>query len=281
MTNIASNLTFYRKRSGLTQGQLGELLHVSAQAISKWETGQAEPGLDMVIRLAEIYHITIDELLTATPDTADAPQAPNAPAVPAEKKPSAFVKSLKRFWYIPVAVLVAAAIAVALILTLTGPARYGRAIKSGDLQIGMTESEVKSVLGIPNHTTVHQAGLDWWIDESLNYEDAKYYVYYEERDAKNDTELLFGVEYRYLRIVFDENGKLIEAFYNDVPSTDIFGYGETEHLTVRSFAPYVMENGYETYDGTIVFTNGSVYLGPAYETTSDTVRATIGEFPLS
>lgn len=55
MTNIASNLTFYRKRSGLTQGQLGELLHVSAQAISKWETGQAEPGLDMVARLAEIY----------------------------------------------------------------------------------------------------------------------------------------------------------------------------------------------------------------------------------
>lgn len=281
MTNIASNLTFYRKRSGLTQGQLGELLHVSAQAISKWETGQAEPGLDMVARLAEIYHVTVDELLTASPELATPADAPQAPDAPLEKKPSAFGKALKRFWYIPVAVLIVAAIAVTVILSLTGPARYGRAIKSGELQIGMTESEVKSVLGIPTDTATHQPGLDWWIGDVLNYEDAEYYSYYDERDAKNDAELWYGVEYRYLRIVFDENGKLIEAFYNNVPSLDVFGYGETEHLEVRSFEPYVMENGRETADGTIVFTNGSVYLGPAYETSYDTIRATIGDIPLS
>ena len=38
-TTMAKNIAEYRKRMGLTQEQLSEMLHLSPQAISKWETG--------------------------------------------------------------------------------------------------------------------------------------------------------------------------------------------------------------------------------------------------
>ena len=42
-SNIAKNLTAYRKRCNLTQSQLAEKLSITDRAISKWETGQAIP----------------------------------------------------------------------------------------------------------------------------------------------------------------------------------------------------------------------------------------------
>ena len=56
---IASN----RKRMKLTQDQLAEQLGVTAQAVSKWENDQSCPDITMLPRLAEIFGISIDELL--------------------------------------------------------------------------------------------------------------------------------------------------------------------------------------------------------------------------
>lgn len=39
---IGDKIRFYRKKSGLTQSQLAELIGVSSQAISKWETGVSQ-----------------------------------------------------------------------------------------------------------------------------------------------------------------------------------------------------------------------------------------------
>ena len=51
-----------RKTKGLTQKELAETLHVSRQAISRWEVGTAAPSLDNLVRLSEIYGIPLDEL---------------------------------------------------------------------------------------------------------------------------------------------------------------------------------------------------------------------------
>ena len=56
---IASN----RKLMKLTQDQLAEQLGVTAQAVSKWENDQSCPDITMLPRLAEIFGISIDELL--------------------------------------------------------------------------------------------------------------------------------------------------------------------------------------------------------------------------
>ena len=60
---LGQKLAGYRKLSGLTQQQLGERLNISAQAISKWEKDLSEPALTTLRALAELYKVTVDELL--------------------------------------------------------------------------------------------------------------------------------------------------------------------------------------------------------------------------
>lgn len=52
-----------RTQSGMSQKALAEKLFVSQQTVAKWETGKATPNPDMVVKLAEIFHVTTDELL--------------------------------------------------------------------------------------------------------------------------------------------------------------------------------------------------------------------------
>lgn len=52
-----------RTGSGLSQLDLAEKLGVSRQSVSKWETGQAVPDLDKLIRLADLFGISVDELV--------------------------------------------------------------------------------------------------------------------------------------------------------------------------------------------------------------------------
>jgi transcriptional regulator with XRE-family HTH domain len=60
---IASNLSFYRKMNNMTQSQVAELLSYSDKAISKWERGEAAPDIYILTAFAEIYHITLNDLL--------------------------------------------------------------------------------------------------------------------------------------------------------------------------------------------------------------------------
>lgn len=54
-----------RKRKGLTQEELAQLLFVSRTAISKWESGRGYPNLDSLKALAKVLDITVDELLSS------------------------------------------------------------------------------------------------------------------------------------------------------------------------------------------------------------------------
>ncbi|MGN1050762.1 MAG: helix-turn-helix domain-containing protein, partial [Acutalibacteraceae bacterium] len=59
----ANILLSYRKKSGLSQEELAEKVGVSRQAVSKWERAEASPDTDNLILLAQIYGVTVDELL--------------------------------------------------------------------------------------------------------------------------------------------------------------------------------------------------------------------------
>jgi len=52
-----------RKEKGLSQEALAEMLNVSRQAISKWESGQSYPETDTLILVSEIFGVTVDSLL--------------------------------------------------------------------------------------------------------------------------------------------------------------------------------------------------------------------------
>ena len=60
---IAQRLSARRKQSGLSQEALAEKLGVSRQAVSKWERSESSPDTDNLIALAQLYGVSLDELL--------------------------------------------------------------------------------------------------------------------------------------------------------------------------------------------------------------------------
>lgn len=60
---IAANLTRLRQQVGLTQAQLADMLNYTDKAVSKWERGESIPDLRVLIQLAEIYHISLDDIV--------------------------------------------------------------------------------------------------------------------------------------------------------------------------------------------------------------------------
>ena len=63
MLMFCDNLRAARKKAGYSQREIAEKLFVSAQAVGKWERGDATPGPDAIMQLASILNISADELL--------------------------------------------------------------------------------------------------------------------------------------------------------------------------------------------------------------------------
>lgn len=62
---IGAYLKEIRKICNYTQEELAGELSVSRQAVSKWETGQAVPDIEVMVKLSSIYGITINEIIEA------------------------------------------------------------------------------------------------------------------------------------------------------------------------------------------------------------------------
>ena len=67
MIKIAENLKLLRKEKKMSQEELAELLGVTSQSISKWELGINFPDLTLLPKIANIFKISIDELLGTQP----------------------------------------------------------------------------------------------------------------------------------------------------------------------------------------------------------------------
>ena len=52
-----------RKEKGLSQEELANHLEVTRQTVSKWELGDSTPDLDKLVLLAELFEISLDELV--------------------------------------------------------------------------------------------------------------------------------------------------------------------------------------------------------------------------
>ncbi len=68
---LANRLAELRKQHGYTQEDLADKLNISRQAISKWETGESAPDTNNLIALAELYGITLDELIKGNNEYVD------------------------------------------------------------------------------------------------------------------------------------------------------------------------------------------------------------------
>ena len=90
---LGQTIAQLRKDKKLSQDELADLLGVSRQSVSKWETDASVPELDKLIRLSDVFDVTLDALIRGeeigaavpTPATANTPTAPESTAFPPRK----------------------------------------------------------------------------------------------------------------------------------------------------------------------------------------------------
>ena len=61
--NLGERIYSLRRKKNLSQGDLADMLEVSRQSVSKWENNTAVPDLQKIIKLGEIFEISVDELI--------------------------------------------------------------------------------------------------------------------------------------------------------------------------------------------------------------------------
>ena len=79
---LAEKLLALRTEKGLSQEDLAERMGVSRQSVSKWETDQSVPDLDRIIKLADLFGVTVDELVRE----GERPQPPEPKVIYVERE---------------------------------------------------------------------------------------------------------------------------------------------------------------------------------------------------
>ncbi len=60
---FGQRISKFRKEKNLTQNDIADKVGVTAQAVSKWENDQATPDIDVLVKLSDIFSVSLDELL--------------------------------------------------------------------------------------------------------------------------------------------------------------------------------------------------------------------------
>lgn len=83
---LSGKIYLLRTRRELSQEDLAAALGVSRQSVSKWETGQSVPDLDKIIRMADLFGVSVDELVREGEPPAPPQTEPRAVCLMQEKK---------------------------------------------------------------------------------------------------------------------------------------------------------------------------------------------------
>ncbi|MBQ9745457.1 MAG: helix-turn-helix transcriptional regulator [Clostridia bacterium] len=87
---IGNKIFELRSAKNLSQGDLAELLEVSRQSVSKWETDGAVPELDKLIKMCDIFGVTLDELAGRNAEEKQDPEVKREPEAKHAEKGTAF-----------------------------------------------------------------------------------------------------------------------------------------------------------------------------------------------
>lgn len=86
---LGENIVRLRTQKNWSQGDLADALDISRQSVSKWETDASIPELDKLLKLSELFGVTLDELVRGEDAPKSETAAPAAQAVPASFTPQA------------------------------------------------------------------------------------------------------------------------------------------------------------------------------------------------
>lgn len=82
--SLGTNICRLRTANNLSQGELADALGVSRQSVSKWETDASVPELDKLVKLASLFSVTLDQLVTG--ETPPAPEPSPVPPAPPQQR---------------------------------------------------------------------------------------------------------------------------------------------------------------------------------------------------
>ena len=75
--SFSEKLQSLRKSNGITQEALAEMLNVTRQTISKWECGESSPDFRSLVKISEIFKVSVDFLLKDEEPAEKQEQCPN------------------------------------------------------------------------------------------------------------------------------------------------------------------------------------------------------------
>ena len=88
-----------RTEKEMSQGDLADALEVSRQSISKWETNGSVPELDKLVKLSEIFGISLDELVTGKETEPQEKQEEPEVVIPPQAEPKiVYVEKHRQFF---------------------------------------------------------------------------------------------------------------------------------------------------------------------------------------
>ena len=77
--SLGETICRLRTEKHMSQGDLADALDVSRQSISKWETDRSVPELDKLVKLSQIFGVSLDTLVLGQTDESTAQEAPQQP----------------------------------------------------------------------------------------------------------------------------------------------------------------------------------------------------------
>ena len=115
---LGESITLLRTQKGWSQGDLADALDVSRQSISKWETDTSVPELEKLIRLSELFGVTLDALVRG--EQAEIQTETAAHAAPPQSAPTSPAPAVSHTHTVAGVILLCFGAAVFLLLLLLG-----------------------------------------------------------------------------------------------------------------------------------------------------------------
>lgn len=75
--NLGEHIYKFRTQKNMSQGDLADALDVSRQSVSKWENNSAVPELEKLVKMAQIFGVTMDELISGNAPQSSPPITPS------------------------------------------------------------------------------------------------------------------------------------------------------------------------------------------------------------
>jgi len=91
--HLGERLKLLREKEGYSQEELATILNLKRQSISKWEVGGGYPDIENLIKLSELYEVSLDELIKGDRDFQKNIKVNEA-------NPNDFIALFKQFWWL-------------------------------------------------------------------------------------------------------------------------------------------------------------------------------------